>query len=70
MIQFNYPGMSNSSVARHTSAPVTIGLIVLGAVLVVVAFIYFTSTADGLPGFFPGIRLEMRSITPSTGWPR
>jgi uncharacterized membrane protein len=44
----------NSSADRHTSVPVTIGLVVLGAVLLVIAVIYFTSTADGLPAFFPG----------------
>jgi hypothetical protein len=54
MIRFDYSGVPNSSVARHTSIPVTIGLVVLGAVFAVVAVIYFTSTADGLPAFFPG----------------
>lgn len=50
----NPSGVSNSSVARHTSTPVTIGLVLLGAVFVAIAFIYFSSTADGLPAFFPG----------------
>lgn len=54
MIGSNYRCVPDSSVARHTSTPVTIGLVLLGAIFIVVAVIYFTSTADGLPGFFPG----------------
>ncbi|MCW2545942.1 MAG: hypothetical protein JWN96_402 [Mycobacterium sp.] len=54
MISADYAGVSHLPVARHTSTPVTIGLVVLGAVFVVIAVIYFTSSADGLPAFFPG----------------
>ncbi|MCU1345749.1 MAG: hypothetical protein JWL70_2015 [Acidimicrobiia bacterium] len=34
--------------------PATIGCVALAVVLVVVAIVYFTKTADGLPSFFPG----------------
>jgi amino acid permease len=34
--------------------PLTIGLLVLAAVLIVVGVIYMTNTAANLPAFFPG----------------
>jgi hypothetical protein len=47
--------VSNSpSVERHTSLAVTIGLVVLAAVFAVIAVVYFSQTANGLPSFFPG----------------
>jgi hypothetical protein len=47
--------VSNSpAVERHTSLAVTLGLVVLAAIFVVIAVIYFSQTADGLPSFFPG----------------
>jgi hypothetical protein len=34
--------------------PLTIALLVLGVLFVIVAIVYFTKTADGLPSFLPG----------------
>ena len=34
--------------------PLTIGLVLLAAVLVAIGVVYFTKTAADLPGFFPG----------------
>jgi amino acid permease len=34
--------------------PTTIACIVVAAVCVIVAVVYFSTTADGLPSFFPG----------------
>jgi hypothetical protein len=34
--------------------PLTVGLVVLGVILVIVALIYFTQSASDLPAFFPG----------------
>ena len=34
--------------------PLTIGLVLLAAVLVAIGVVYFTKTAAELPGFFPG----------------
>lgn len=39
---------------RNAPLPVTIGLILLGAVLVIVGVVYFVDTAAHLPSFFPG----------------
>jgi len=39
---------------RFRFRPLTGVLIVVGVVLVVIAIVYFTTTATDLPGFFPG----------------
>ncbi len=46
--------MASPPVTRNASLPVTIGLVVLGVVLVVIAIVYFGNTADALPSLFPG----------------
>jgi hypothetical protein len=46
--------MSVSSSTRNAPVAATIGLIVLGLLLVVVAVVYFTRSAGSLPAFFPG----------------
>jgi hypothetical protein len=48
-------GMSDAAGSRR-NAPIAVtgALIVLGVLFVVVAVVYFTSTAAGLPSFFPG----------------
>jgi hypothetical protein len=45
---------SGAAGALVNRKPLTIGLIVLGVVLLVVAVVYFTTPANSLPGFFPG----------------
>lgn len=39
---------------RNAPVAVTIGLLLFGALFIVVAIVYFTSTANSLPSFFPG----------------
>jgi len=39
---------------RNTPVAVTVALVALGALLVVLAIVYFVNTADALPGFLPG----------------
>ena len=47
--------MSTSQpVGRHTSVAVTAALLVLAAIFIVIAVIYFSQSADALPSFFPG----------------
>ena len=46
--------MSSSPSTRNAPPIVTGLLVVLGLVLIVIAVIYLTQTADQLPSFFPG----------------
>lgn len=46
--------MPKSSSVRNTPVIVPVLLGVLGVVLIVIAIVYFTKTASGLPSFFPG----------------
>ena len=46
--------MAKPSSVRNTPVIIPVVLGVLGVVLIVVAIVYFTKTAHGLPSFFPG----------------
>jgi hypothetical protein len=46
--------MPKPSSVRNTPVVVPVLLGLLGVVLIVVAVVYFTKTASGLPSFFPG----------------
>jgi len=54
--------MAKPSSVRNTPIVVPVLLGVLGVVLIVVAVVYFTKTASGLPSFFPGHEASKNGI--------
>lgn len=46
--------MSNTTSVRNAPLVLTALLALLGVVLIVIAILYFTETANHLPAFFPG----------------
>lgn len=54
--------MTKPSSVRNTPIVVPVLLGLLGVVLIVVAVVYFTKTASGLPSFFPGHEASKNGI--------
>ena len=54
--------MAKPSSVRNTPVIIPVVLGVLGVVLIVVAIVYFTKTAHGLPSFFPGHEGSVKGI--------
>jgi hypothetical protein len=46
--------VSNTTQVRNAPVVVTALLALLGVLLIIVAIVYFTETAEQLPSFFPG----------------
>ena len=52
--------VSNSTPVRNAPLVVTALLALLGVLLIIIAIIYFTKTAEHLPSFFPGHETNSR----------